>query len=133
MSSFSDSYSSAVSGYDKSPHDLGRVLVCVVLLPMDRQEPGCVQSTGLQAGLSQEVLSSPLRAQHSRAVEVGPSLTPSLALTLSPCLNDTLRDPKAGSPSLSLQPPLRKDLNEQLEDYRLDNGCSFLLLLRPYL
>lgn len=56
---------------------------------------------------------------------MGPSLTPSLTLTLSPCLSDTLRDPKAGSPSLSLQPPLRKDLNEQLEDYRVDDAAAF--------
>lgn len=77
----------------------------MALLPMDRQELGCVQNTGLQAGLSQEVL-QPLRVQHSRAVAVGPSLDPIVDTdNRHLCLSDTLKDPQAEAPPILTATP----------------------------
>lgn len=100
----------------------------MALLPMDRQEPGCIQSPGFkQASLRKRRAAQ--RARRRKAVEVGRSLTPSR--TLSP-----LGDPYAGNPPpYPFQPPLRdtESLDKQFENYRLDDGYSFLLLFHPYL
>ena len=114
----------------KSPQDRGRMVV-VILWP-------CFTWTGKSWGMytaldfeqgSLRKCGVAQRAQCTKAVEMGPSLTPSLTLS-------ALGDPQARNPSppLPAAPPSPRNtegLSEQFKNYRLGDFYSLILLFHP--